>query len=71
MTLGLGIRVVFDVWSGDLRSHDGATDRPFFGVFFYAWDPYNQGGPRDTGYGVRGKPALDVVRDRLNALGVQ
>ena len=70
-TQARGYDAFFDVWSGDLRSHDGATDRPFFGVFFYAWDPYNQGGPRDTGYGVRGKPALDVVRDRLNALGVQ
>ncbi len=32
------------------------------GVFFYAWDPYHQGGPDDTGYGIRGKPALDQLR---------
>ena len=45
---------------------DLLIDRPntglLSGVFFYAWDPYHAGGDGDTGYGVRGKPALDLLR---------
>lgn len=32
------------------------------GVFFYEWDPYHQGGPQDSGYGVRGKPVFDQLK---------
>ncbi len=35
------------------------------GVFFYAWDPYHQGGPSDTGYGIRGKPAMKILQHWL------
>ncbi len=35
------------------------------GVFFFEWDPYHQGGPGDSGYGVRGKPAFDLLRQWL------
>ena len=31
------------------------------GVFFYRWDVYHHGGPTDTGYGIRGKPAEDLL----------
>ena len=41
-------------------------DRRLEGVFFYEWDVYHKGGPRDTGYGVRGKPALDVLKTWLH-----
>ena len=36
------------------------------GVLFYRWDPYYQGGPDDTGYGVVGKPAFKVLERWLN-----
>lgn len=32
------------------------------GVFFYAWDPYHSGGEHDYGYGVKGKPALGILK---------
>jgi len=32
------------------------------GVYFYSWDPYGKGARDDTGYGVQGKPALDLLR---------
>ncbi len=35
------------------------------GVFFHKWDPYHQGGPDDTGYGVAGKPAYQNLADWL------
>ncbi len=38
--------------SGDPRSR---------GVVFHKWDPYHQGGPDDTGYGVAGKPAYQLL----------
>lgn len=37
----------------------------FYGVTFYKWDPYHRGGPEDTGYGVRGKPAWELLRQSL------
>ena len=37
------------------------------GVYFYEWSPYFRGGPHDTTYGVRGKPAHGLVRDWLAA----
>lgn len=35
------------------------------GALFYLWDPYQFGGPRDTGYGIRGKPAYNLVQQWL------
>lgn len=32
------------------------------GFYFYAWDVYREGGPSDTGYGVRNKPSLEVLK---------
>ncbi len=58
-----GYRAFLSAW-GDLLTtqHSRST---FAGVFFYAWDPYHRGGDRDTGYGVRGKPALNVIKQWL------
>ena len=37
-------------------------DVPFIGgVFFYAW--FEEGGPEDTHYTPKGKPALKIVQD--------
>ncbi len=35
---------------------------PAIGFNCYYWDPYHRGGANDTGYGVRGKPALELIR---------
>jgi hypothetical protein len=35
---------------------------PMAGVFFYEWDPYRAGDDHDTGYGVRGKPTMDILK---------
>jgi hypothetical protein len=41
------------------------------GVFFHKWDPYHQGGPDDTGYGLIGKPAYRDMADWLNLLDIR
>lgn len=41
------------------------STQPLSGVYFYAWDPYHSGGSRDTGYGIRGKPAAVALRQWL------
>ncbi len=56
-----GYQSFLRAFTHDLTSADG----PLAGVYFYAWDPYHRGGPRDTGYGVRGKPALTLVQQWL------
>ena len=38
---------------------------PVLGFHCYHWDPYHRGGRSDTGYGIQGKPAYEVVRDGL------
>ncbi|MCH8823458.1 MAG: hypothetical protein IH984_08105 [Planctomycetes bacterium] len=32
------------------------------GFHCYHWDPYHHGDSRDTGYGIKGKPALEIIR---------
>ncbi len=44
-------KAFIDVW-GD--------DEDFYGVFFYDW--YGEGGPKDTGYTFKNKPAEEIVR---------
>ena len=70
----MGYDAFLTAWSDWLIGQADATDTlrdrhgqggPLAGVFFYAWDPYHVGGPTDTGYGVRGKPALDRLRKFL------
>lgn len=43
----------------------------FLGFFFYAWDIHKLGGPTDTGYGIRGKPSLAVVRGFMAEHGIE
>ncbi len=59
----MGYASFLTAWDDLLRhQHDPTQLR---GVFFYAWDPYHHGGEQDTGYGVRGKPALDLLKHWL------
>jgi len=59
-------RAFFGAWSDTLvRPGTGAL-----GFNCYYWDPYHRGGAKDTGYGIRGKPALGLIRqgfDRIRA----
>ncbi len=49
-------------WRGPLREATRSGDDAWLaGVMLYKWDIYGWGGPEDTGYGVRGKPAMGVV----------
>ncbi len=36
------------------------------GVLFYRWDPYYHGGAHDTGYGIAGKPASEIIKNWLD-----
>lgn len=60
-----GYRAFLDAFGPSL----GNEADPLAGVFFYAWDPYHAGGPHDTGYGIRGKPAEHTVRAWLKKTG--
>ena len=51
-------RAFFEAWSETIeRSPDLAL-----GFHCYYWDPYHKGEATDTGYGVQGKPALEIIR---------
>ncbi|MHC4825447.1 MAG: glycoside hydrolase family 113 [Planctomycetota bacterium] len=52
-------RALFDAWAPVIARGTG----PARGLHCYCWDPYHHGGAADTGYGVAGKPALEVIRD--------
>lgn len=47
----------FRAWSKTIADPDNLLA----GFFGYCWDPYHHGQPRDTGYGLRGKPAHDIL----------
>ena len=51
-------RAFFEAWSDTLVR----PDTPALGFNCYYWDPYHRGGAEDTGYGIRGKPALGLIR---------
>ncbi|MGI9013557.1 MAG: glycoside hydrolase family 113 [Phycisphaerales bacterium] len=51
-------RAFFESWL-DVITQPRSTA---LGFFCYAWDPYNHGGRDDTGYGITGKPSLEVIR---------
>ena len=54
-----GYKAFLRAWAPLLK---GAEPAPHWaGMCFYEWDVYHRGGPEDTGYGVRGKPALGVL----------
>lgn len=60
----IGYRSFCDNWSSLIHPGGAITPTGFAGVLFYTWNPYN-GGMRDPGYGVWGKPAQDIVRQWL------
>jgi hypothetical protein len=64
-TQARGYKAFLAVWDQDLSRSDSAT--PLAGMFFYEWDVYRRGGRNDTGYGVRGKPALKLIQQWLDA----
>jgi len=37
----------------------------FAGVYFYSWETWGDGGTQDTGYGIRGKPAYNLLQHWL------
>lgn len=51
-------RAFFQAWGDAFVDEDG----PSAGFFGYAWSPYYHGDAWDTGYGINGKPAYEVVR---------
>jgi hypothetical protein len=57
-------RALFDAWVPVLARGDNAA----WGLHCYCWDPYHHGEATDTGYGVEGKPALDVIRDAFGKI---
>ncbi len=59
-----GWRAFFDAWRGVLKDPSSRMA----GFFCYHWDPYHQGGERDTGYGVWGKPAYAIIRENFQKL---
>lgn len=68
-TQARGYKAFLSVWAQDMSSPDPPA--PLAGIFFYEWDLYRRGGPRDTGYGVRGKPALKMIQQWLAARAPQ
>jgi hypothetical protein len=58
-----GYRAFLKAWDDLL--HTAPNPRRFTGVCFYEWDVYMNGGPDDTGYGIRGKPAYNLVKQWL------
>lgn len=54
-----GWRAFFAVWAGRIRQEGN----PASGFIGYHWDPYYEGWINDYGYGLRGKPGYDIVRE--------
>ncbi len=52
-----GYRAFFEAWTETVARPGSRA----LGFNCYFWDPYHSGGPDDTGYGVRGKPAQRVI----------
>ena len=62
----LGYQSFLAAWGDDLRlNHEMSNRLNLAGVFFYTWDPYYAGEAEDRGYGVKGKPAEDILRKWL------
>jgi len=60
-------RAFFEAWLDNTGDHRSDADY-FRGFFCYGWNPEKRGGPYDTGYGVAGKPALEVIRDAFTRI---
>jgi hypothetical protein len=54
----------FAAWSATLIQ----PGSPALGFNCYYRDPYHRGGDQDTGYGIRGKPAMDLIRQGFNRI---
>ena len=52
-------RAFFEAWTDTFLKPGSQA----IGFNCYYWDPYHRGGTGDTGYGVRGKPAMKVIRE--------
>jgi Glycoside Hydrolase Family 113 len=67
-----GLPATVAATTGDATTGAANGDPRSLGVFFHKWDPYHRGGPDDTGYGIAGKPAYQLLADwlRLSAPGV-
>ncbi len=57
-----GFQAFLSVWKDMLAAPDSTQ---FMGVCFFEWDVYHEGGPDDTGYGIRGKPAYNLLKNWL------
>jgi hypothetical protein len=51
-------RAFFEAWRAPLADPGSGL----LGFCGYRWDPYHAGGEYDTGYGIDGKPAREVIR---------
>ncbi len=54
----------FEAWDQTLAR----PESPALGVCCYLWDPYHHGGDDDTGYGVQGKPALEIIQNAFRRI---
>jgi hypothetical protein len=54
-------RAFFRAWTDTLTD----SDSPIVGFCGYRWDPYHRGGRGDTGYGIVGKPSMQIIRHGL------
>ena len=61
----MGYEAFLSTWH-DMLTPRSSDVKKFAGVFFYEWDLYYAGGQDDTGYGVRGKPALELLKTFLS-----
>lgn len=71
-----GYEAFFQTWQTDLQKTNLPNSKadpkaPLAGTFFYEWDPYRSGDAKDTHYGVKGKPAFDVVKTWLSKLNAR
>ena len=54
----------FGAWADEVAREESRT----LGFHCYAWDPYRRGEDDDTGYGIRGKPAMEIIRHGFQAI---
>lgn len=57
-------RAFFEAWRDTIADPGSAV----LGFCGYRWDPYHRGENDDTGYGIRGKPAHEVIRGGMRAI---
>ncbi|MEX1090555.1 MAG: hypothetical protein WEC36_15195 [Phycisphaeraceae bacterium] len=69
----MGLGSFLAAWGDLLRPKQPAAEKesPLAGAFFYSWEPRGTGDARDYGYGIKGKPALSVLRKWLKPPNVK